>query len=100
MSAGGAAAWGAGISRGKKITEHFCTAPGLQYRCPSHLRVFSPPHLPSGGEETPARALSCASPISLLLQLFLEKYGYFGEPGAGTHSPAEFTEAVRYEPFI
>ncbi|NXG06398.1 MMP28 protein, partial [Sakesphorus luctuosus] len=28
-------------------------------------------------------------------QLFLEKYGYFGELGAGTHSPAEFTEALR-----
>ncbi|NXU12826.1 MMP28 protein, partial [Pardalotus punctatus] len=28
-------------------------------------------------------------------QLFLEKYGYFSEPGAGTHSPAEFTEALR-----
>ncbi|XP_017684331.1 PREDICTED: matrix metalloproteinase-28 [Lepidothrix coronata] len=27
-------------------------------------------------------------------ELFLEKYGYFGEPGAGTHSPAEFTEAL------
>ncbi|NXX98248.1 MMP28 protein, partial [Centropus bengalensis] len=31
----------------------------------------------------------------LFLQLFLEKYGYFSEPGASTHSPAEFTEAVR-----
>ncbi|NXS14978.1 MMP28 protein, partial [Neodrepanis coruscans] len=28
-------------------------------------------------------------------QLFLEKYGYFGEPGGGTHSPAEFREALR-----
>ncbi|XP_065503204.1 matrix metalloproteinase-28 [Caloenas nicobarica] len=28
-------------------------------------------------------------------ELFLEKYGYFSEPGPGTHSPAEFTEAVR-----
>lgn len=29
------------------------------------------------------------------LQLFLEKYGYFSGPGAGTHSQAEFTEALR-----
>ncbi|NXQ11789.1 MMP28 protein, partial [Peucedramus taeniatus] len=28
-------------------------------------------------------------------QLFLEKYGYFSEPGASTHSPAEFTAALR-----
>ncbi|XP_064892539.1 matrix metalloproteinase-28 isoform X3 [Columba livia] len=28
-------------------------------------------------------------------ELFLEKYGYFSEPGPGTHSPAEFMEAVR-----
>ncbi|XP_063258572.1 matrix metalloproteinase-28 isoform X3 [Prinia subflava] len=29
------------------------------------------------------------------MMLFLEKYGYFREPGPGTHSPAEFTEALR-----
>ncbi|XP_054022543.1 matrix metalloproteinase-28 [Dryobates pubescens] len=28
-------------------------------------------------------------------ELFLEKYGYFSELGPGTHSPAEFTQALR-----
>uniref|UniRef100_A0A8C5JB25 Matrix metallopeptidase 28 n=1 Tax=Junco hyemalis TaxID=40217 RepID=A0A8C5JB25_JUNHY len=28
-------------------------------------------------------------------ELFLEKYGYFRERGAGTHSPAEFSKALR-----
>ncbi|NXU77935.1 MMP28 protein, partial [Oreotrochilus melanogaster] len=32
---------------------------------------------------------------SLSFQLFLEKYGYLGQLGPGTHSPAEFREAVR-----
>ncbi|NXV72433.1 MMP28 protein, partial [Atlantisia rogersi] len=31
----------------------------------------------------------------LLLQLFLEKYGYFSGLGAGTHSPNAFAEALR-----
>ncbi|XP_023794932.1 matrix metalloproteinase-28 [Cyanistes caeruleus] len=58
---------------------------GLQHCLTSHL-LFSPPSQANACSELPLSRFS--------LQLFLEKYGYFRERG-GTHSPAEFTEALR-----
>lgn len=64
---------------------------GLQHCLPSPLLP-----LPSQTNTCPQLHLS----RFYFLQLFLEKYGYFSEPGRGTHSPAEFSEALRYEPLI
>ncbi|XP_064250508.1 matrix metalloproteinase-28 isoform X4 [Passer domesticus] len=74
-SCAGAAAGGAALSGAVWVCSTVCP---LIFFPPSQANTWSELHL-----------------SHLFLQLFLEKYGYFRAPGPGTHSPAEFTRALR-----